>query len=87
MSLFPTTTPTKEAERRAERILEHGVECHDRQLLGELWNELRDAEAAQRPGPMRDRLTRIRSEVGAAIAEIESESMRGRCVGPKSATA
>lgn len=73
MSLF--SRRFTEAEQRAEQVLQHGVECNDRQLLSELWSALRDAESAQLPGRSRDRLKRIREEVGNAIAEIESESM------------
>ena len=75
MILFPTT-PLSDAERRAERILQHGVECCDKQLLSELWCVLGNAEAAQESGSTRKRLHRIREEVGDAIADIESESTR-----------
>jgi len=72
MILLPTTR-LSEAERRAERILQHGIECSDRQLLAELWCALRNAESAEQPGHKRDRLGRLCQEVGGAIAEIESE--------------
>ena len=70
MILLPTTH-SKDAERRAERILQHGVECHDQQLLSELWCALLNAESAQQACRMRQRLNRIRLEVRDAIAEIE----------------
>ena len=72
---FPASRAT-EAELRAGRVLRHGVECGDGQLLQELWCALRDAENDHPPGAGRDRLTHIREEVGEAIAAVESESMR-----------
>lgn len=82
MLLFPTTH-LRDTERRAARILQHGVECHDQQLLSELWCALRDAESAQESRPMQERLHRILEEVDDAIAEIESESLLDRPAGAK----
>ena len=72
MILLPTTR-LSEAERRVERILQHGIVCSDRQLLGELWCALRNAESAERPGHKRERLRQLGQDVGGAIAEIENE--------------
>ena len=82
MLLFPTTH-LREAERRAERILQRGVECHDQQLLSELWCALRNAESAQESRAMRVRLHRIIEEVDNAIAEIEREFTVDSAAGAK----
>lgn len=74
MLMFPTIN-LSDAERRARQILQHGVECNDKQLLSELWCALRNAETVQGTDDQRKRLRRLRDEVGDAIAGIEVQSM------------
>ena len=71
MILFPTTD-LKDTRNRADKILQHGIECSDAQLLAELWCALRNAEFAHPYGGKRECLHEMREDVSEAIGVIQA---------------
>ena len=62
----------KGAELRAQRIIQKAMEASDQLALRELWCILRTAEMQEDPGGSREGLRRIRNDVAAQLARLES---------------
>ena len=62
----------RDAELRAQRIIQRAMEASDQLALRELWCILRTAEMQEDAGGTRDGLRRIRNDVAEQLARLES---------------